>query len=250
MPGRKSMQQLHVRAVVLEVAVSAASEEYICSPSLTLSSRPSSLDFPFRAASSLAFSKNGFLIWHDGRPQGQSMQTMGSIQQLLADIVQIFIVTGASSGIGLATCNKLLAAGAKVFGTDVAQEPESLSNHKQGGTFAFHQGNLTKPSVPEDVVSATLSTFKSEHIDGLLNVAGIIDAYQAADTVDDDTWERVIAVNLTAPLKMTRAAIPAIRKSGKGGVILNVASKAGTSGGASGIAYTSSKHGLVSGSES
>ena len=82
-------------------------------------------------------------------------------------------------------------------------------------------------------------------IDVLANVAGIMDAFASADTVTDAEWDRVLGVNLTAPTKMMRAVL-VYMKEAKSGAIVNVSSKAGMSGAAAGIAYTASKHGLVS----
>jgi len=79
----------------------------------------------------------------------------------------------------------------------------------------------------------------------LVNVAGIMDNFSSADGVTDDVWERVMAVNLTAPVKMMRGVLPLMRP-GKDGCIVNVASTAAVSGAVAGVAYTSSKHGLVS----
>ena len=72
-----------------------------------------------------------------------------------------------------------------------------------------------------------------------------MDSFTAADTFTDKEWNRVIAVNLTAPTRLMRAVLPYM-KTKKSGSIINVSSKAGVSGAAAGVAYTASKHGLVS----
>ena len=66
------------------------------------------------------------------------------------------------------------------------------------------------------------------------------------DTLTDTEWDRIIAVNLTAPVMLMRAVVPEFKKNG-GGCIVNVASKGGTSGASTGVAYTAAKHGLVNG---
>lgn len=78
----------------------------------------------------------------------------------------------------------------------------------------------------------------------LVNVAGVMGSFSSADGVTDSEWDRVMAVNLTVPVKMMRAVIPFMLEK-KSGVIVNVASTAGVSGAVAGIAYTCSKHGLV-----
>lgn len=82
-------------------------------------------------------------------------------------------------------------------------------------------------------------------IDVLINVAGVMDNFSSADAVTDAIWDRVLAVNLTVPVKMMRAVLPFMRAK-KDGCVVNVASTAGTSGAVAGVAYTASKHGLVS----
>ena len=72
-----------------------------------------------------------------------------------------------------------------------------------------------------------------------------MDAYEAADVITDHEWNRVMTTNLTVPTRMIRAVLP-FMKAKKNGSIVNVASKAAISGAAAGVAYTTSKHGLVS----
>src|ERR671913_22933 len=71
--------------------------------------------------------------------------------------------------------------------------------------------------------------------------AGIMDAFLPPAEVDDATWERVFAVNLTAPMRLTRAVLPLMLAAG-GGAIVNVSSEASLRASASGVAYTASKH--------
>lgn len=66
----------------------------------------------------------------------------------------------------------------------------------------------------------------------------------SADKVTDGDWDRVIAINLTAPTKLIRAVLPFMRAK-KNGAIINLCSKAALSGAVAGVAYTASKHGLV-----
>ncbi len=80
----------------------------------------------------------------------------------------------------------------------------------------------------------------------LVNVAGVMDNFSSADGVSDEVWERVMAVNLTVPVKMMRAVLPRMKEKGEG-VIVNVASTAAASGAVAGVTYTASKHGLVGG---
>ena len=81
-------------------------------------------------------------------------------------------------------------------------------------------------------------------IDLLANVAGVMDGFKAAHEMDDATWERVMAINLTGPLRLSRAVLPSMMER-KAGVIVNIASVAGLRGGVAGAAYTASKHALI-----
>lgn len=146
---------------------------------------------------------------------------------------------------GLATAETLLKFGSKVFGCDINSYPassplSSASSHD----FVFLQCNLTQPNVPAQVVQDCTKAF-GDKIYGLLNIAGVMDTNNSVDTLTDELWDRVIAINLTAPVKLMREVIPFMIKGG-GGSIVNVSSKAGTSGAVAGVAYTSSKHGIVS----
>lgn len=110
--------------------------------------------------------------------------------------------------------------------------------------FQFYQCDLASPSGPAEVVKACHTAF-GPRIDILQNVAGIMDTYNSADTFDNESWDRILAVNLTAPVKLMREVLPVMKRQGSGAIV-NIASSAGTSGIWAGVAYTSSKHGLVS----
>lgn len=81
-------------------------------------------------------------------------------------------------------------------------------------------------------------------VDVLVNNAAIIDRLGRAHEADVEEWNRLLAVNLTAPFLFCHDVLPGMLERG-GGVIVNVASVAGLRGGRAGAAYTASKHGLV-----
>jgi NAD(P)-dependent dehydrogenase (short-subunit alcohol dehydrogenase family) len=150
------------------------------------------------------------------------------------------IVTGAGSGIGKATARRLAQEGARVIATDAVQARlDDLANELRHHDVTFVQGDITREETVAAVVAAA-----NGRVDVLANVAGIMDGFQPIGEVDDATWERVFAVNLTAVLRLTRAVIP-VMMSQKSGSIVNVASEAGLRGSAAGVAYTSSKHALI-----
>ncbi|KAF2818472.1 NAD(P)-binding protein [Ophiobolus disseminans] len=155
---------------------------------------------------------------------------------------KVVIVTGCSSGIGLATSNLFLARRACVFGIDISPFKQELDD-TQLSNFAFHQVDLTKPKAAEEAVAACIAKY-GPRIDVLANVAGIMDSFGSADTVTESEWGRVILINLTVPVQMMQAVLPSMKEH-KSGAIVNVGSYASISGAAAGVAYTASKHGLV-----
>ncbi|KIJ34184.1 hypothetical protein M422DRAFT_61413 [Sphaerobolus stellatus SS14] len=130
-----------------------------------------------------------------------------------------------------------------VLGVDIAGAPDiqHYDDH-----FAFLQVDLADTEAPERVINAASSAFGTNRLDILINVAGILDANSSVETLRDEDWDRVIAVNLTAPVKLMRSAVKAMKESKQpSGSIINVSSKAGVSGAVAGVAYTASKHGSV-----
>ena len=150
------------------------------------------------------------------------------------------IVTGAGSGIGRATAKRLAQEGARVIATDLVQARlDELAAEVAGAGVTAVVGDVTR----EETIAALLAAANGR-VDVLANVAGIMDGFLPAGEVDDGTWERVIAVNLTAVFRLTRAVLP-LMTSQKSGSIVNVASEAAFRGSAAGAAYTSSKHAVV-----
>ncbi|KAJ7367036.1 hypothetical protein DFH08DRAFT_949025 [Mycena albidolilacea] len=157
----------------------------------------------------------------------------------------VAIITGTSSGVGLATAKVFLAAGCSVMGADISPAPDSIRN---ATGFAFTQGDLTKVEMPRALVEACQKKF-GDKIDILLNVAGIMDSFASVETVTQAEYERVMAVNLNAPIWLMHEVVK-VMKVHKAGAIVNVSSKAGMSGAAAGLAYTTSKHALIGATKS
>jgi NAD(P)-dependent dehydrogenase (short-subunit alcohol dehydrogenase family) len=128
-----------------------------------------------------------------------------------------------------------------VFGVDVSLAPTELT---QQPNFIFQHCDITKNSEIDSAIKKCEGTFNGR-IDVLLNIAGIADRSGSCDTTTDEEWDRVIAVNLTAPARLIKAVLPYMRKQ-RSGSIVNTSSRAGLGGGVCGVAYTTSKHGVVS----
>lgn len=150
------------------------------------------------------------------------------------------IVTGAGSGIGRATAHRIASEGGRVVATDVvAERLDALTAELEGLDLATVVGDVSSAETIDALLDAA-----GDRIDGLANVAGIMDGFLPPSEVDDATWDRVFAVNLTAPMRLTRAVLPRMIEAG-GGAIVTVSSEAGLRGSAAGAAYTSSKHAVI-----
>ncbi|WP_144875957.1 SDR family NAD(P)-dependent oxidoreductase [Microbacterium sp. 1.5R] len=148
------------------------------------------------------------------------------------------IVTGAASGIGKATASRIAREGGRVIAADISAEKLDAFKAELPGIVTV-AGDLTQQDAIDAVIAAAGDT-----IDGLANIAGINDDFSPAGETTDAVWDRVIAINLTAPFKLMRAVLPIMEKASRG-AILNVSSEAGLRGNASGNAYTASKHGII-----
>lgn len=152
---------------------------------------------------------------------------------------QTVIVTGAAGGIGRATASRVAREGGRVIAVDVsADRLHDLTAAHADATIVPVTGDITDPDRIAAVVAA------GGTIDGLANVAGINDDFSPLHETTDETWERVLGVNLTGLFKLTRAVLPIMLAAGRGSVV-NVTSEAGLRGNASGNAYTVSKHGVI-----
>ncbi len=155
---------------------------------------------------------------------------------------KVAIVTGAASGIGRATATRLAREGARVFGCDIAEA--ALTDLRS----AVEQEGLPIELVPADVTVQAdverLVAAAGPRVDVLANVAGIMDHFLPLGELDDETWERVMAVNVTGVMRLSRAILPIMLAAG-GGAIVTVASKASLGAGAAGVSYTTSKHAVI-----
>ena len=155
---------------------------------------------------------------------------------------RVIMISGANRGIGLAIARALYDAGYCL--SLGARNPTSLADITSGWK---PERVLTGLYDAEDHdthrqwVAATVERF--DRLDGLVNNAGIMEDVSVEDE-KDDALDRMWAVNVKAPLSMTRIALPHLRRCGAGRII-NVASLAGKAVYGSGIGYSMTKFAAV-----
>jgi len=155
---------------------------------------------------------------------------------------RVAVVTGAGSGIGLASARRLAAEGAKVVAVDVDGETGKAAAEEVGGLFV--QADVTSEEDVADVYDTAVAEFG--RIDIAFNNAGISppedDSILATGI---DTWRRVQEVNLTSVYLCCKHVIPHMQRQG-GGSVINTASFVSVMGAAtSQVSYTASKGGVL-----
>jgi 3-hydroxybutyrate dehydrogenase len=156
------------------------------------------------------------------------------------------LVTGSTSGIGLAIARAMAAQGANVtingFGDAAGIEKERSGIEKEFGVKAVYSAaDMTKPAEIADMVKTAEKTFGS--LDVLVNNAGI----QFVAPIEEfpiDKWDQIIAINLSAAFHAIRAAVPGM-KSRKWGRIISTASAHSLVASPFKSAYVTAKHGLA-----
>jgi NAD(P)-dependent dehydrogenase (short-subunit alcohol dehydrogenase family) len=153
------------------------------------------------------------------------------------------LVTGAASGIGRATAERLASESASVFCTDVngvglSETIDAI--RKAGGVASGKTCDISSADACDDSVAAAIETYGK--LDVLCNVAGV-GVYGHATELTNEQWAAVIGVNLSGTFYMSRAALPHLLETE--GNIVNVASTAGLVGIAYAAAYCASKGGVV-----
>jgi len=149
------------------------------------------------------------------------------------------LVTGAGSGIAKATTERLLEEGARVIATDISEERlQELAAEHPDADLVTVAGDVAA----DETVAALVAACDGK-LDGLANIAGIMDNFLPPHEIDDATWDRVMNVNLAGPMRLARALLPMLREAK--GSIVNVSSEAGLRGSAAGVAYTCSKHAII-----
>jgi NAD(P)-dependent dehydrogenase (short-subunit alcohol dehydrogenase family) len=151
------------------------------------------------------------------------------------------LITGAGKGIGLASVERFVAAGARIVALD--RDEAALAALRERFDSATLHAVTADVADPASVTSAVAAGAKAlGGLDGVVNAAGI-DLIADIEAMALAEWNRIIAVNLTGPMLVMQAAYPHLKAAG-GGTIVNVSSGAGLSPLKHRTAYCASKAGL------
>jgi 3alpha(or 20beta)-hydroxysteroid dehydrogenase len=145
---------------------------------------------------------------------------------------RVVVVTGAAGGQGAAEAILLADAGARVIATDVSDTAPAL----EGSGASYRRLDVTDDAAWADLAAELVG---GEPVRGLVNNAGITHRARLESVARED-WDRVLAVNVTGPLRGIQALAPLM---GDGSSIVNIGSVAGISGHYP-VAYTTSKWAL------
>lgn len=159
---------------------------------------------------------------------------------------KVALVTGGASGIGQATALAFARAGARVAVSDInaAGGEETVRAIERGkGVATFVKADVTKESEVVTLIDRVVAAYGQ--LDCAHNNAGLLGKplVQMAD-YEEETWDRVIAVNLKGVWLCMKHELRQMARQG-GGAIVNTASVAGLIGGRFGAAYYASKHGVM-----
>ena len=152
---------------------------------------------------------------------------------------RVALITGGTSGIGRAIAQRFKQDGFRVAVLDL-DRAEARNTAEQDG-FAFFGADLSRREDCRRAIDEVVGSFGA--LDVLVNNAG----FQHIDPIADfpeDTWERMIAVMLTAPFLLSKYAWPYLTRSGQGRII-NIASIHGQVASPFKSAYISAKHGVI-----
>ena len=152
------------------------------------------------------------------------------------------LVTGSTSGIGLAMAIGLAKQGVNIMVNGFGEKDNAIAQIKACVVEVdYHGADMSKPAEIADLISQTEKRFGS--LDILVNNAGI----QHTATVQDfpaAQWDAIIAINLSSAFHTTHYALPGMKKRNWGRII-NIASVHGLVGSAQKSAYVAAKHGIV-----
>ena len=158
---------------------------------------------------------------------------------------KVVIITGAGSGLGRESAIELAKEGSRIAVADVnlagAQETVATITAAGGDAFAL-EADVSNSASVQKMIAGVLDHFGT--IDILVNNAGVVGQLLPVHEVSEESWDFVMGVDMKGVFLCSKYAIPTMLAKGKG-VIINIASVSGFLASATGVEYTSAKHGVT-----
>jgi NAD(P)-dependent dehydrogenase (short-subunit alcohol dehydrogenase family) len=156
---------------------------------------------------------------------------------------KIAVITGGSSGIGLATAQAFAAVGTKVVIADIEDGTQAVETIKKiGGDATFIKTDVSKSIDIQSLIRTAIGIYG--RLDFAVNNAGISGVSATTCDYSEQDWNRVIGINLTGVWLCMKYELEQMLRQG-GGAIVNMASILGYVGFASAPAYVAAKHGIL-----
>lgn len=155
---------------------------------------------------------------------------------------KVLLITGSTTGIGEASARLAVAQGAQVMLHGLEEDLAQQVQRDLGDQARYIIADLIEPANCVKVVAATLAAFG--RLDGVVNNAAVVTRSNLEST-DAATFDRIIGINLRAPILIIREAVNAFRAQGGGGAIVNIGSINALAGEPNLLAYSASKAGLL-----
>ena len=159
---------------------------------------------------------------------------------------QVAVITGSTSGIGLALARAVAAGGGDVLLNGLG-DPAEIERTRadleasSGVRVLYHPADMTRGEEIADMIG--FAERELGRLDILVNNAGI-QHVESVENFPTDQWEKIIAINLSSAFYATRAAIPIMKAQGRGRII-NMASAHGLVASPFKSAYVAAKHGVI-----
>jgi len=159
---------------------------------------------------------------------------------------QVAVITGSTSGIGLALARAVAARGGEVVLNGLGDPSEIERNRAEmeaacGVRVRYHGADMRHGEEVADMVA--FAKHELGRLDILVNNAGV-QHVEAIEKFPADKWEQILAINLSSAFYATRAAVPIMKAQGRGRII-NVASAHGLVASPFKSAYVAAKHGVI-----
>lgn len=160
--------------------------------------------------------------------------------------MQTVVITGGTSGIGLATANLFLEHGwnTMIVGRDVQKGiavAKGLAEKYSPAQVAFEQADISKTTDVEKLYQATMDKFNT--VDALVNNAGIVIHGELHQTTEED-WDKIFAVDVKGTFLVSKFFLPVMIKNNHGSIV-NISSVSGMAGDRAMVAYNAAKGAII-----